>query len=356
MPDDLPILPAHGASVFPGLRLDAYSLDLPDQGGQRGGQAGDRASHRAFDAILAGWRRRLHRGGGADPFGEDASEPVERDALDSALADGSPEAAGVVQGAIEDYAGALADVVRRFLALPEWQGTQRIMIGGGLSSMRVGEVAVGRAAVLLRAEGVPVRLSPIRLDPDEAGLVGAARLVPRGVLAQADAVLTADLGGTSFRAGVVLPRLGVAPDLSAAGLWRGAAWRHAEEKPDRAAAIGQLAGLLNDLAGAAAAAGLSLAPVVAIGVPGVIDAEGHIRRGAENLPGDWTAEGFSLPAALARLLPLEGGAHPAVLLHNDAVAQGLSEASFVRDVARWGVLTVGTGLGNARFTNVPMRA
>jgi hypothetical protein len=39
-----------------------------------------------------------------------------------------------------------------------------------------------------------------------------------------------------------------------------------------------------------------------------------------------------------------------ILLHNDAVVQGLSETPFMRDVARWGVLTIGTGLGNARFT------
>jgi hypothetical protein len=351
MPDDLPILPAHGATLFPGLRLDAYSLDLPEQGGQ----SGDRASHQAFDAILAGWRRKLRRGGGADPFGGDVADTVERDVLDAALAGGTPEAAGLVQGAIEDYAGALAAVVRRFLDLPEWHGTQRILVGGGLRSARIGEVAVGRAGVLLRVAGVPVRLAPIRHDPDEAGLIGAARLVPRGLLDRADAVLTADLGGTSFRAGVVLPRLGVARDLAAAGVWRSRNWRHGDERVDRAAAIGRLAGLLGDLGGEAAAAGLSVAPVVAVGLPGVVDAEGRLRRGAENLPGDWQEEGFSLPAALARLLPMDGGGHPAVLLHNDAVAQGLSEAPFLRDVARWGVLTVGTGLGNARFTNLPAR-
>ena len=38
-------------------------------------------------------------------------------------------------------------------------------------------------------------------------------------------------------------------------------------------------------------------------------------------------------------------------MHNDAVVQGLSEVPFMRDVERWGVLTIGTGLGNARFTN-----
>ena len=40
-------------------------------------------------------------------------------------------------------------------------------------------------------------------------------------------------------------------------------------------------------------------------------------------------------------------------MHNDAVVQGLSEVPFMRDVKRWGVLTIGTGLGNARFTNRP---
>ena len=38
-------------------------------------------------------------------------------------------------------------------------------------------------------------------------------------------------------------------------------------------------------------------------------------------------------------------------MHNDGVAQGLSEVPFMQDVERWGVLTIGTGLGNARFTN-----
>jgi hypothetical protein len=38
-------------------------------------------------------------------------------------------------------------------------------------------------------------------------------------------------------------------------------------------------------------------------------------------------------------------------MHNDGVAQGLSEVPFMQDVQRWGGLTIGTGLGNARFTN-----
>jgi hypothetical protein len=40
-----------------------------------------------------------------------------------------------------------------------------------------------------------------------------------------------------------------------------------------------------------------------------------------------------------------------IVMHNDAVVQGLSEVPFMRDVTRWGVLTIGTGLGNGCFTN-----
>ena len=50
-------------------------------------------------------------------------------------------------------------------------------------------------------------------------------------------------------------------------------------------------------------------------------------------------------------IPEIGGHDTAVLMHNDGVAQGLSEVPFMQDVDRWGVLTIGTGLGNARFTN-----
>jgi hypothetical protein len=42
-----------------------------------------------------------------------------------------------------------------------------------------------------------------------------------------------------------------------------------------------------------------------------------------------------------------------VLVHNDAVVQGLSQIPFIGDVARWGVLTIGTGLGNASFAMKP---
>lgn len=38
-------------------------------------------------------------------------------------------------------------------------------------------------------------------------------------------------------------------------------------------------------------------------------------------------------------------------MHNDAVVQGLSEASCMQDVEHWGGMTIGTGPGNACFAN-----
>jgi hypothetical protein len=50
-------------------------------------------------------------------------------------------------------------------------------------------------------------------------------------------------------------------------------------------------------------------------------------------------------------MPPIAGRRPTIVLHNDAVVQGLSETPNMGDVERWGVLTIGTGLGNARFSN-----
>jgi hypothetical protein len=51
------------------------------------------------------------------------------------------------------------------------------------------------------------------------------------------------------------------------------------------------------------------------------------------------------------LVPEIGEHQTAVLMHNDAVVQGLSQVPFMQDVEHWGTLTIGTGLGNVRFTN-----
>ena len=90
----------------------------------------------------------------------------------------------------------------------------------------------------------------------------------------------------------------------------------------------------------------------------MIEPDGSIDRGAQNLPGNWESTRFNLPSSLVEAIPTIGDHEHRDLMHNDAVVQGLSEVPFNSDVERWGVLTIGTGLGNARFTNraAPVKA
>jgi predicted NBD/HSP70 family sugar kinase len=100
---------------------------------------------------------------------------------------------------------------------------------------------------------------------------------------------------------------------------------------------------------------LKLAPFVGIGCPGIIADDGSIERGAQNLPGNWQSSRFNLSEYVREAVPAIGDHETVVVIHNDAVVQGLSEAPFMRDVGRWAALTIGTGLGNASFLNKAKR-
>jgi predicted NBD/HSP70 family sugar kinase len=343
----LPAVATHGATRLPSVELDSYNVELKDDEGF----IGDRASKGAFRTIIENWRKPLRKAG-QDPFGDEASEEISKKKLDSLLSEGDPEAAGIVQGAIEDFAQELALVIRRFLKLKAWRETERIVVGGGFRASRVGELAIGRAAVILKADKVAIDLVPIRNDPDEAGLIGAAHLAPRWMFEAHDAILAVDIGGTNMRAGIVALNLKKAPDLAKASVWKFELWRHGDEKKlKREDAVEELVSMLKELIARAAKEGLRLAPFIGIGCPGIIDADGTIDRGAQNLPGNWQSSRFNLPLSLHKAIRKIGEHETVILLHNDAVVQGLSEAPFMTDVKRWGALTIGTGLGNARFTN-----
>lgn len=342
-----PSVATHGASSLPEVEVDSYNLELKDDEGL----LGDRANKGAFRTLLERWRKPLRKAG-SDPFGDEASEDISRKKLDALLTEGDPEAAGVVQAAIEDFAQELALVIRRFLKLKAWRDTERIVVGGGFRATRVGEISIGRAAVILKSDKVPLDLLPIRNKPDEAGLIGAAHLAPRWMFEAHDAILAVDIGGTNIRAGVVALNLKKASDLSKAFVWKFELWRYADENNvTRGDAVKELIKMLSGLIARADKEGLRLAPFIGIGCPGLIEAEGTISRGAQNLPGNWESKSFNLPHELHEAIPTIGEHETLTLLHNDAVVQGLSEAPFMRDVASWGVLTIGTGLGNACFTN-----
>jgi predicted NBD/HSP70 family sugar kinase len=339
----------HGASVLPRVRVDSYNLELR----HKDGFIGDRASKRAFAEILEDWREKFRRIDD-DPLGDE--KDISKKKLDETLMSGDPEAAGVVHGAIEDFAQEFAAVTRRFLRTKDWADTQKIAIGGGFRNSRIGEVAIGRAAVLLKADGVAIDLVPIKHHPDEAGLIGSIQLLPSWALSGHDGLLAVDIGGTNIRSGIVLTQLAKASDLSASKVWKSDLWRHREDSPTRDEAVTRLNKMLQKLLDAAKDEKLKIAPVIGIGCPGVIQPDGTIDRGGQNLPGgDWEGSKFNLPKEIVGGIPTIGEHDTHVIMHNDAVVQGLSQVPFMSDVERWGVLTIGTGLGNARFTNIAAR-
>jgi predicted NBD/HSP70 family sugar kinase len=336
----------HGATRLPSVDVDSFNIELKDEDGF----LGDRASKGAFREILDGLRKPLKKNG-EDPLGSKSAEAIAKSALDEALVGDDVAAAALVHGAIEQFAQELAYVTRRFLKTKAWADTERIVVGGGFRQSRVGELAIARADIILKAEDFKVDLVPIRFHPDEAGLIGCLHLAPSWIFEAHDSILAVDIGGTNIRCGVVETRWKKAPDLSKASVWKADLWRHADDEPTREGAVKRLVKMLRGLITAADAEGLRLAPFIGIACPGVINEDGSIEKGAQNLPGNWESSKFNLPMSLVEAIPQISDHDTAILMHNDGVAQGLSEVPFMQDVDCWGVLTIGTGLGNARFTN-----
>jgi hypothetical protein len=336
----------HGVTRLPSVDIDSFNIELKNDDGF----VGDRASKGAFRKILDTLRKPLKKNG-EDPLGSKSAEAIGKNALDQALTGNDIGAAALVHGAIEEFAQELAYVTGRFLKTKAWADTERIVVGGGFRQSRVGEIAIARTDIILKADGFAVDLVPIRHHPDEAGLIGCLHLAPSWIFEAHDSILAVDIGGTNIRCGVVEGRWKKASDLSKASVRNCELWRHADDEPTREGSVKRLVKMLKGLIAEADAEGLKLAPFIGIACPGVIDEDGSIEKGAQNLPGDWEGSKFNLPASLVEAIPQIGDHDTAVLMHNDGVVQGLSEVPFMQDVERWGVLTIGTGLGNARFTN-----
>ena len=344
----LPAVAAHGAARLPSVEVDSYNLEIKDDEGF----IGDRASKGAFTDMIENWRKALRKAGD-DPFGDIATADLSKKQLDELLSKGDAEAAGVLQGAIEDFSQELTLVIRRFMKLKAWAETERIVVGGGFRNSRIGELVIGRTSVILKADKIKIDVVPIRNDPDEAGLLGAAHLAPAWMFKAHDAILAVDIGGSNIRAGIVNLNIKKKSDLSKAVVWKYELWRHADENDvKREDAVENLVGMLKRLITKAQKEKIELAPFIGIGCPGMIEADGSIDRGGQNLPGgNWESSRFHLPSRLHEAIPKIGDDDTAIVLHNDAVVQGLSEVPFMQDIDHWAVLTIGTGLGNARFTN-----
>ena len=336
----------HGSAQLPSVELDTYNLEIKDEEGF----VGDRARRSSFITILDGWRKVMHDAGLEDPLGDKPTAELSKKKLDQFLADGDARTVAVLHSALEDFAQALAYVVRRFMRTKGWKDTECITIGGGFSNARAAQIAMARAELILRADGIDTHLVAIAHDPDEAGLIGALHLLPAWMIGGYDGIVAIDIGGTNIRAGVVLSGVKKSADLAKAEVWKSELWRHADEETKRDEAVDRLNEMIQDLVAKAERAKLVLAPVIGIGCPGMINEDGSIEAGAQNLPGNWESSRFNLPNAIIAAIPKIGGHDTQVIMHNDAVVQGLSELPLMTKYARWGVLTIGTGLGNARFT------
>jgi hypothetical protein len=340
-----PAIVQHGWPVLPRVIVDAYNEELKD----KDGFLGDRANKGAFRNILDQWRQNVANNG-EDPFGDTPTWRLTKSQLDKYFEGDDPLAAGLVHSAVEEFAGELATVTARFLQLDEWKKTEHIVVGGGLTASHIGRLAVGRCLVLLKEKGFAVGMSTITSHPDEAGLLGGLQLAPSWMLDGHDAIIAADIGGTNLRVGIVELKLKKG-DITRAGVWKSSLWRHKDDDPSRDDAIARMAEMTAKLVEEAQDAKMKVAPFITVGCPGMITRDGTIEKGAQNLPGDWEEHDFSLSAELAAQLPLINGHEPLFVIHNDAVVQGLSEATNMTDIDHWGVFTIGTGLGNARFTN-----
>jgi len=222
-----------------------------------------------------------------------------------------------------------------------------VIIGGGFKQSEIGEHTIHVAERLLHESGIDIELRPLHHEADDGGLIGWVHLAPPPLLKGFDAILAVDIGGTNVRCGIVK----IGADMAKARVVERRKWRHADDDPARRDLVEGIVDMLRGMIAHAKKKDIRLAPFIGVGCPGFIRSDGSIARGAHNLPGDWHSASFHLPRRLHENIPTLGGEDSVVLMHNDAVVQGLSELPFITNARRWAVLTIGTGLGNASFTN-----
>jgi predicted NBD/HSP70 family sugar kinase len=323
------------------ITISGYGAKLPDPD-KDGAYLGDRVSGRAFVKLFQKHCRRCKI---------DVERKLSEGDIDRLLEDGDAEVERAVRDVAVEFGERLAEVIKTFLKWKYWRKTDRIVIGGGMAARHVGDIVIHAAQARIMKPYPGLELERIHHHPNEAGLVGTVHLIPPSRLQGKDGLLAIDIGGSKIRCGIVEFGERKSGLLADARVWRVEVWRHAKARATRRKMINKMVEMLCALIEEAEKAKFRLSPLVRIGVPGEIDAEGYILSGAQNLPGDWEDERFNLPMELAAKLPKIGGETASVSIHNDAVAQGLAELPFMQDVKHWGILTIGSGLGNAHFTN-----
>ncbi len=334
----------HGARILPRVEVTSYNLEI-SEGDEF---VGDRANKKALTELVEEWRATVARTG-RDPFKGVAGKRPSRSAMEKLLRKGPPEAAGVIQSAVNDFAERLVEVIAKYAkGAAEWKKVRTIVIGGGMSGSPIGKLAIGRAQALLSKSRRKIVLRTITSDPDDAALIGGLHLIPGWFLAGFDTIFAVDIGGSNVRIGAVRYKLDRQMAVSRAKVVYREHWSHAKEDASRQDILDFITGKLGKAVRYAKRKRLKAAPFVAVACPGRIRADGTVDRGAQNLPGQWESNHFSLPQYLRENLDIVPGQDTIVVMHNDAILQGLSELGAIKEKT-WGVLTIGTGLGNGSF-------
>lgn len=338
---------AHGATALPDVQVENYSLAIKE----KGAFVGDQVNKSSFIKLVDDLRKDAAKRG-KDPFGDTPSADIRKAEWVEHHTNGNSEAHTIISMAIESFSAALFDVIRHYReADDEWRKIQRIVVGGGFSKGRIGELVVARVQKLLHDESIKCEIGSIADHPDMAGIIGCAYLAPAWIFAGFGGMLGVDIGGTNIRCGVITAKQSNDYQLSKIKVPLSDRWRHADDEPSRTEAISKLVDMLNRLVKRAKKEDIALAPFIGVGCPGRVRPDGTIDRGAQNLPGKWEGENFNLPRILSEQVEILNKHETVTVMHNDAVVQGLSQIPHVRDYKHWGILTIGTGLGNAKFTN-----
>jgi hypothetical protein len=226
---DQSTLPTHGAAVLPSVEVDSYNLEVEDDDGF----VGDKASRGAFREMLDKWRQPLRE------LGEDPLTTSRRGDLEarSVLAQGTPEAAGVVQAPWRVRAA--RRVIRRFLRQKDG-GTPTASSSAAASAQAGSASGIARTELILKAES-PIDIELIRHDRTRRAC-SAPRTCGR-CWAGYEGILAVDVGGTNIRTGVA--KLNQARPGPVAG--RRAEielWRHGDEDVKRDDAVDRLVEML----------------------------------------------------------------------------------------------------------------
>lgn len=239
----------------------------------------------------------------------------------------------------------LGRVIKKLLGWNYWKGVERIYVGGGLSEGRSGDIIVDSANEFLRENSnQSLDLRKINYHPAVVALIGITYFIP----VENRNVVTVDLGGGNLRTGIVNPPEG--NRMVEVYYSRFIHWQELGLEREGLADLiaSEIASCLNR----SEKLDVDISEYIGIGVPAAAE-DGRITGKDRNLPGDWSDPEFRLSEIINEKIRKETNFNDfKYVIKNDAVSQGLSEIPFAGDVKDWGILTIGTGLGNARFRNL----